>query len=62
MSIKNRIRKLEKSVTPGQEIEVTVITVITDRREVLLGQAPPDEALRDRVEEKTVRVNPSSRF
>ena len=55
MNLKNRIRKLEKSVIPGEEIELKIRTVITDRREVLLGQAPPDEALGDRIEEQIVR-------
>lgn len=56
MSLKTRISKLEESVTPGEEIELTIRRVITDRREVLLGEAEPDPALGDRVEEKIVRV------
>lgn len=57
MSLKARVKKLEREIQPGEEIKITIKTAITNRREVLLGQAPPDEALGDRIEEKTIRVN-----
>lgn len=57
MQLKDRIKKLERMLSEkgGDEIEMTIRTIISDRREVLLGEAEPDPSLGDRVEERTIR-------
>jgi len=62
MSLKTRIDKLEKAVTTGEETnnvrsrEIKIIILVSNRREVLLGEMAPDTALGDKVEKHTVPI------